>query len=101
MHENPVSKDQRPPLWLRRAVRPRKAKSRSWACTRRRSRNPPRAPNIVTMKEPNEGRAGQPEEVLEGRAGAKENRRRVSTTLRQPAWEFSDYCPLSLCESAG
>ena len=26
------------------------------------------------MKEPNEGRPGQPEEVLEGRAGAKENR---------------------------
>ena len=26
------------------------------------------------MKEPNEGRPGQPEEALEGRAGAKENR---------------------------
>ena len=26
------------------------------------------------MKEPNEGRPGRPEEVLEGRAGAKENR---------------------------
>ena len=29
---------------------------------------------VVPMKEPNEGRPGQPEEVLEGRAGAKENR---------------------------
>ena len=26
------------------------------------------------MKEPNEGRLGRPEEALEGRAGAKENR---------------------------
>lgn len=29
---------------------------------------------VVPMKEPNEGRPGRPEEVLEGRAGAKENR---------------------------
>ena len=29
---------------------------------------------VVPMKEPNEGRSGQPEEVLEGRAGAKANR---------------------------
>ena len=28
-------------------------------------------------------------------------RRRVSTTLRQPAWEFSDYFPLGLSEPAG
>ena len=40
----------------------------------RTSRNRPQTPNIVPMKEPNEGRPGRPEEVSEGRAGAKENR---------------------------
>ena len=38
---------------------------------------------VVPMKEPNEGRPGQPEEVLEGRAAAKENRNQSYTDPTQ------------------
>ena len=38
---------------------------------------------VVPMKEPNEGRPGRPEEVLEGRAGAKENRNQSYTDPTQ------------------
>ena len=55
----------------------------------------PQAPNIVPMKEPNEGRPGQPEEVLEGRAGAKENRGESRTDPTQRG--FPCHWDSSLC----
>ena len=38
---------------------------------------------VVPLKEPNEGRLGRPEEAMEGRAGAKENRDKSYTDPTQ------------------